>query len=350
MQSSFLGPKKKILITGGAGFIGSNLISKLLQNKNYKIFNLDKLSYASSKFEIKDITTYSKSFIEEHYELLQVDLSDSNKTTDAVKYVDPDLVFHLAAESHVDRSIKGPGEFMNSNIVGTYNLLYSLRNHFEKLSPERQNSFKLIHISTDEVFGELGVNGYFSEISQYSPRSPYSASKAASDHLVNAWFHTYGLPSIITNCCNNYGPRQFPEKLIPLVISKALTNESIPMFGQGENIRDWLFVDDHISALLLIAEKANAGKHYCIGAGQEYSNKEVIHMICDILDKKLPHKFSYKSLIKSVDDRLGHDFRYAIDSSKLKNDLAWQPKFNFKTGIQITIDWYLKNMKWIVQD
>ena len=349
MQSTFLTTKKKILVTGGAGFIGSNLISKLIEKRNCKIYNLDKLSYASSKYDTNDIFTNKKSSLE-HYEFLKVDLVDSNNTLDAIKYADPDLVFHLAAESHVDRSIKGPIEFINSNIIGTYNLLHSLRNHYEKLSPERQKNFKLIHISTDEVFGELGFTGYFSESSQYSPRSPYSASKAASDHLVNAWFHTYGLPSIITNCCNNYGPRQFPEKLIPLVMSKALSNQYIPMFGEGENIRDWLYVEDHISALLLIAEKGMAGEHFCIGAGEEYSNKDVINIICEILDKKRSNKLSYKRLIKSVDDRLGHDFRYAIDSSKLKNDLDWKPKYNFKIGIQRTIDWYLKNMQWLVPD
>jgi len=350
MKSSFFETKTKILITGGAGFIGSNLIRKLIDNSSYKIYNLDKLSYASSKFDINDISNHSNTFIDQHYEFLKVDLVDSNKTSEAIKYADPDLVFHLAAESHVDRSIKGPSEFINSNIIGTYNLLQSLRNHYEKLSLERQSSFKLIHISTDEVFGELGDSGYFSETSQYSPRSPYSASKAASDHLVNSWFHTYGFPSIITNCCNNYGPRQFPEKLIPLVISKALNNQNIPMFGQGENIRDWLFVDDHINALLLIAANAAAGQHFCIGGGEEYANKDVINIICDILDKKRPNKLPYKRLIKSVDDRLGHDFRYAIDSSKLKNELGWKPKYNFKTGIQLTIEWYLENSKWIVQD
>ncbi|AIQ98281.1 dTDP-glucose 4,6-dehydratase [Prochlorococcus sp. MIT 0801] len=350
MQSSFLGKQRKILVTGGAGFIGSNLISKLINNRNFKIYNLDKLSYASSKYNIDDFFVHSKSLIEQNYELLEVDLVDANKTTDAIKYSDPDLVFHLAAESHVDRSIKGPNEFINSNIVGTYNLLNSLRNHYETLPEDRQLCFKLIHISTDEVFGELGVTGYFSETSQYCPRSPYSASKAGSDHLVNSWFHTYGLPSIITNCCNNYGPRQFPEKLIPLVISRALNNRDIPMFGQGENIRDWLFVDDHISALLLIAEKAYAGQRFCIGAGEEYSNKEVINMICDILDHKKPNHYPYKNLVKSVEDRLGHDYRYAIDSSKLKRELGWRPKYNFKIGIEKTVDWYLKNMQWIAQD
>ena len=350
MKSSFLETKKKILVTGGAGFIGSNLIRKLIGNRNFKIYNLDKLSYASSKFDIHDISNHSHTLIEHNYEFLEVDLVDFNQTLEAIEYADPDLVFHLAAESHVDRSIKGPSEFINSNIIGTYNLLYALRNHYENLSQDRQSFFKLIHISTDEVFGELGDSGYFSEASQYSPRSPYSASKAASDHLVNAWFNTYGLPSIITNCCNNYGPRQFPEKLIPLVISKALTNQDIPMFGQGENIRDWLFVDDHISALLLIAANATAGQHFCIGGGEEYANKYVINIICDILDEKRPNDFPYKRLIKSVDDRLGHDFRYAIDSSKLKKELGWEPKYNFKTGIQLTIEWYLKNIKWIVQD
>ncbi len=349
MYSSFLASHKRVLITGGAGFIGSNLVIKLLHYKNFQIFNLDKLTYASSKYDINDILTNTEGSLENH-EFLGVDLVDSNKTLNAIKYADPDLVFHLAAESHVDRSISGPIEFINSNIVGTYNLLNSLRNHYEKLSPERQKNFKLIHISTDEVFGELGLSGYFSESSQYSPRSPYSASKAASDHLVNAWFHTYGLPSVITNCCNNYGPRQFPEKLIPVVISKALSKQNIPMFAQGENIRDWLYVEDHISALLLIAEKGEAGEHFCIGAGEEYSNKEVINIICDILDEKRPDKFSYNRLITSVDDRLGHDFRYAIDSSKLKKNLAWKPKYNFKEGIQITIDWYLKNTQWLVQD
>ena len=239
-----------------------------------------------------------------------------------------------------------PEIFIESNIIGTFNLLESLRSHWENLSTKRKDDFLILHISTDEVFGSLGKNGLFSAISPYNPRSPYSASKASSDHLVKSWYYTYGLPSIITNCSNNYGPWQFPEKLIPLAINKAINGEKIPLYGDGSNVRDWLFVDDHIDALLLVASKALIGKRYCIGGSSEKTNREVLETICEILDKSISRATSFKELITNVKDRPGHDFRYSIDSSLIQNELGWAPKYNFNQGIEKTVNWYLKNTTW----
>ena len=336
----------RVLITGGYGFIGGNLIRKLLLNSSLNIFNIDKLGYASDQFAIKNLLSKMKNEQKERYKFFKINLCNLKEVEELINYIRPDLIFHLAAESHVDRSIQSPSGFIDSNIIGTFNLLYSSRKLFDSFSDEDQNKFKLIHVSTDEVFGTLGVIGQFSENSPYSPRSPYSASKAASDHLVNAWHHTYGLPTITTNCSNNYGPWQFPEKLIPLAINKAINGEKIPLYGDGSNVRDWLFVDDHIDALLIVASKALIGKRYCIGGSSEKTNREVLETICEILDKSISRATSFKKLITNVKDRPGHDFRYSIDSSLIQNELGWAPKYNFNQGIEKTVNWYLKNPIW----
>jgi len=345
-MESLLKNHYRVLITGGYGFIGGNLIRKLLLNSSLKIFNVDKLGYASDQCAINNLLSNMKSEEKKRYKFFHVNLCNSKEVEELVNSVKPDLVFHLAAESHVDRSIQSPSDFIDSNIIGTFNLLYSVRKLFESFSDKDQNKFKLIHVSTDEVFGTLGLKGRFSEISPYSPRSPYSASKAASDHLVNAWHYTYGLPTIITNCSNNYGPWQFPEKLIPLAINKAINGEKIPLYGDGSNVRDWLFVDDHIDALIMVASKALIGKRYCIGGSSEKTNREVLETICDILDKSIARETSFKKLITNIKDRPGHDFRYSIDSSLIQNELGWAPKYNFNQGIEKTIKWYLKNLSW----
>lgn len=330
----------RILVTGGAGFIGSCLVRRLLNTSKAKVFNVDKLSYASDLSSIQRSTNAEKHF---H---MQVNLNDYEKTFSAVKEADPDIIFHLAAESHVDRSIENSKPFLESNIIGTFNILESTRKHWENMKLSRREKFKFIHISTDEVFGSLGLEGKFSEKTAYDPRSPYSATKAASDHICNAWFHTYNLPIIRTNCSNNYGPYQFPEKLIPLIIIKALRKEEIPIYGDGKNIRDWLFVEDHVDALLLAMQKGKIGSNYCIGGNNEKTNIEIATSICKLLDKKKPSNESYENLIKYVKDRPGHDKRYAIDSSLIKRELGWKAKNSFQEGIVKTIEWYLSNQSW----
>ncbi len=338
--------RRNILITGGAGFIGGAVIRRLLKNTNFKIFNLDKIGYAS------DLTSIEKTLLEldtkneDRYKLLNVDLSNFSDTSNALNFSNPDLIMHLAAESHVDRSIQGPLTFIQSNILGTFNLLEATRNYYEKLNGSKKESFKFHHISTDEVFGSLGINGKFSESSQYDPRSPYSASKASSDHLVSSWFHTYGLPAVITNCSNNYGPWQFPEKFIPVIIMNALADEEIPIYGDGLNIRDWLFVEDHVTGLLKVLHDGRIGQKYCIGGNSEKTNNEVANIICEILDNLIPRKKSYKTLIIEVNDRKGHDRRYAINAKKIKKELGWEPSIDFKDGINKTIKWYIKNYDW----
>jgi len=345
-MESLLKNHYRVLITGGYGFIGGNLIRKLLLNSSLKIFNVDKLGYASDQYAINNLLSNMQSEEQKRYKFFHINLCNLKDVEELINFTKPDLVFHLAAESHVDRSIQKPSDFIDSNINGTFNLLYAVRKLFDSFSDEDQNKFKLIHVSTDEVFGTLGVIGQFSENSPYSPRSPYSASKAASDHLVNAWHHTYGLPTITTNCSNNYGPWQFPEKLIPLAINRAINGENIPLYGDGSNVRDWLFVDDHIDALLMVASKALIGKRYCIGGSNEKTNREVLETICEILDQSISKETSFKKLIKNVEDRPGHDFRYSIDSSLIQNELGWAPKYNFNQGIKKTVNWYLKNLLW----
>ncbi|MCP9794253.1 MULTISPECIES: dTDP-glucose 4,6-dehydratase [Synechococcus] len=330
-------PLSRVLVTGGAGFIGGALVRRLLVESSAMVFNLDKLSYAS------DLTSIGSN---PRHQLLQVDLVDPEATMAAIKRADPDLVFHLAAESHVDRSISGPGAFIESNISGTFNLLQAVRAHWEQLPKERQEHFRFHHISTDEVFGSLGPTGCFSETTPYDPRSPYSASKAASDHLVSAWHHTYGLPVVLTNCSNNYGPWQFPEKLIPVVILKAVAGEPIPLYGDGANVRDWLYVEDHVEALLLAATRGRLGESYCVGGHGERSNKQVVQTICSLLDELRPQGAPHAGLITPVADRPGHDRRYAIDPTRISSELGWRPAHAFEQSLATTVNWYLDNLAW----
>ena len=338
--------KKRILITGGSGFIGSNLIRKLLLQTKAKLFNLDKLSYASDETSLEKFLVQNNLNIEDRYKFINSDLSNINQTKKAIFHTQPDIIFHLAAESHVDRSIDNPAPFIESNIIGTFNLLESSRIFYKDLSPEKKKIFKFHHISTDEVFGSLGQTGKFNEKSLYDPRSPYSASKASSDHLVSAWFHSFNLPVLVTNCSNNYGPRQFPEKLIPNIIFKALNNQKIPIYGDGKNIRDWIYVDDHIEALLLVNKEAKAGKKYCIGGSNERSNLELCKLVCNILDKLRPSTKPYRDLITFVEDRPGHDKRYSIDNNLIETDFSWAPKYSLEEGLNKTIKWYLENEVW----
>ena len=273
-------------------------------------------------------------------------MNDKNSIEDLISEIKPDLIIHLAAESHVDRSIENSKPFIESNIIGTFNILEIAKNHWQNLEKKIKNDFRFIHVSTDEVFGSLGKKGYFSENTPYNPRSPYSASKAASDHLANAWFHTYGFPVIRTNCSNNFGPYQFPEKLIPLSILKGLDQKPIPIYGDGGNIRDWLFVEDHIDALLLVINRGKIGQNYCIGGNNEKNNLEIANKICDLLDNKLMTNTSHKRLIEFVSDRPGHDRRYAINFDLIKKELGWLPKHSFEKAIEKTVDWYLNNKDW----
>ena len=347
--SKLINGKRKILVTGGAGFIGSTLIRRLLVETDSIIFNLDKIGYSSDLSSINKLISNKKEELSDRYSLLKVDLKDYSNTSDAIKEADPDIIFHLAAESHVDRSIDSPSAFINNNIVGTYNLLQASLIYFESLKRDNKDNFRFHHISTDEVYGSLGEKGSFNEGTKYDPRSPYSASKAASDHLVNAWFHTYSFPIIVTNCSNNFGPWQFPEKLIPLTILKAISNKNIPLYGNGTNIRDWLYVEDHIDALILSVIKGEIGKSYCIGGYGEKSNIEVVNKICEYLDKKIPKSLSYKEQIKFVNDRPGHDWRYSIDSTLITKELGWRPKNTFNEALFKTIQWYLDNQDWCIK-
>ena len=341
----------RVLVTGGAGFIGGALVRRLLADTTATIFNLDKCGYASDLTGIEQVLTALGSAAqtpqgESRHQLLRVDLVNAEATADAVRKADPDLVLHLAAESHVDRSIDGPAAFIESNVNGTFHLLQTVRGHWEGLPLDRQQRFRLHHISTDEVFGSLGPMGRFSETTPYDPRSPYSASKAASDHLVNAWHHTYGLPVVLTNCSNNYGPWQFPEKLIPVVILKALAGEPIPLYGDGANVRDWLYVEDHVDALLLAATKGDVGRSYCVGGHGERTNKQVVEAICQALDQLLPAGAPHSRLITPVSDRPGHDRRYAIDPTRMRDELGWRPKETFESGLEATFGWYVAQREW----
>ena len=344
--ADLVGSRRRILVTGGAGFIGGAVVRRLLRESDVIVFNLDKMGYASDLTSIEEELTTLGSDQADRHQLLKVDLANADAVRDAVQIADPDLVMHLAAESHVDRSIAGPGVFIESNVTGTYNLLQAVRDHHEGLSDERQTQFRLHHISTDEVFGSLGAEGRFCETTPYDPRSPYSSSKAASDHLVSAWHHTYGLPVVLTNCSNNYGPWQFPEKLIPLVTLKGAEGESIPLYGDGLNIRDWLYVEDHVDALLLAACRGEAGSNYCIGGHGETTNKAIVHAICSQLDEQCPRNFPHSNLITKVADRPGHDRRYAINSSFISQKLGWRPRHNLEEGLKATVRWYLEHQGW----
>lgn len=339
----------KILVTGGAGFIGSAVIRHIIKNTQDSVINLDKLTYAGN---LDSLTSISDS---ERYSFEQVDICNADELKRVFAEHQPDAIMHLAAESHVDRSIDGPAEFIQTNIVGTYNLLEVARAYWTTLPESRKQVFRFHHISTDEVYGDLeGTTDLFTETTAYAPSSPYSASKASSDHLVRAWQRTYGLPTLITNCSNNYGPYHFPEKLIPLVILNALDGKDLPIYGKGDQIRDWLYVEDHAQALYKVVTQGKVGETYNIGGHNEKQNIEVVRTICAILDELQPQANGqpYESLISFVKDRPGHDLRYAIDASKIDQALCWTPEQSFETGIRKTVEWYLDNLEWCrrVQD
>ena len=332
-----------ILITGGYGFIGSNFIQYILANTKYRnVINLDKLTYAGNLNNLLDIQK------DERYIFIQGDICDHNCVRNIFKEYFPSVVVHFAAESHVDRSIDGPLKFIQTNIIGTSVLLQESLDYYIHLNKSFRSKFKFHHISTDEVFGSLGEGGYFSESTAYDPSSPYSASKASSDHLVRAWHRTFGLPVTISNCSNNYGPYQFPEKLIPLMILNCLAEKPLPVYGTGENVRDWLYVQDHCDAINMVLQKGIVGETYNVGGNNEIPNIQIVSDICTILDEVKPAESgnSYHQLITFVKDRPGHDFRYAIDSTKIKQDLGWQPHKTFQSGLRKTINWYLDNKDW----
>jgi dTDP-glucose 4,6-dehydratase len=331
----------KILVTGGAGFIGSALVRHLIADTEHEVLVLDKLTYAGNVGSLAAVASHSR------YQFSRTDICDRHAIFDLFESFSPDAVMHLAAESHVDRSIDGPAEFLTTNVIGTYVLLEAALNHWRRLGP-RATGFRFLHISTDEVFGALTDDGQFTEQSRYDPRSPYSATKAASDHLVRAWGHTYGLPVLVTNCSNNYGPYQFPEKLIPMTIIKGLAGEPMPVYGRGLNVRDWLYVEDHAQALTLVLEGGRVGETYNIGGKAERRNIDVVGAICDLMDSltRCPIGGPHRKLIHFVADRPGHDFRYAIDFGKIASELGWSPRHSFQTGLAATVNWYLENRAW----
>lgn len=339
----------RILLTGGAGFIGSAVVRHIIKNTDDEVLNLDKLTYAGNLESLNEISGNPR------YQFQQVDICDADKLADVFTMFKPDVVMHLAAESHVDRSIDGPTAFIQTNIVGTYTLLEAARQYWQGLEESKKTHFRFHHISTDEVYGDLeGTTDLFTETTSYAPSSPYSASKASSDHLVRAWHRTYGLPTIVTNCSNNYGPYHFPEKLIPLVILNALDGKPLPIYGKGDQIRDWLFVEDHARALYKVVTEGVVGETYNVGGHNEKQNIEVVKTICKILDELKPQANgqTYESLITFVKDRPGHDLRYAIDATKIAKELGWVPEETFETGIRKTVLWYLENLEWCrrVQD
>jgi len=332
----------KLLVTGGAGFIGSALIRQLLAHTAHQIVNVDCLTYAAS------LASLEAAEGDRRYQFEKINICDAEALAGVFRKHQPDGVLHLAAESHVDRSIDGPGEFIQTNIVGTFRLLETALGYWQGLPQERRERFRFHHVSTDEVYGSLGETGYFTETTAYAPNSPYSASKASSDHLVRAWHHTYKLPVVITNCSNNYGPYQFPEKLIPVMILNALEGKPLPIYGQGTNVRDWLYVEDHARALWRVFEKGANGEQYNIGGHNEMRNIDLVRQICTLLDARRPDPEGrpYERLITFVEDRKGHDLRYAIDASKIERELGWRPQETFESGIAKTVDWYLDHLDW----
>jgi dTDP-glucose 4,6-dehydratase len=333
---------RTILVTGGAGFIGSALVRHLIRETKSRVVVVDKLTYAGNLDSLAEVSGDTR------YRLERVDICDAAALARVFKQHSPHTVIHLAAESHVDRSIDGPADFIQTNVVGTFTLLQAARAHWESLSGERRDAFRFVHVSTDEVFGSLGAEGRFTESTPYAPNSPYAASKAGSDHLVRAWHHTYGLPCITTNSSNNYGPYQFPEKLIPLIILNGIAGRRLPVYGKGENVRDWLYVEDHARALALVARAGKVGETYNVGGGAERKNIDVVRAICALLDELAPNAKIGKreSLIEFVTDRPGHDLRYAIDSAKIKRELTWSASESFESGLRKTVAWYLANQPW----
>ena len=332
---------KTVLVTGGAGFIGSALVRHLLAESDWRVVNVDCLTYAGN------LESLGPAGRDQRHCFANVDICDSAAVRRLLEEYRPRGILHLAAESHVDRSIDGPSEFVRTNVMGTFALLQEALRYWRQIPVESRGSFRFLHVSTDEVFGSLGPEGSFSESTPYHPNSPYSATKAASDHLVRAWFHTYGLPTLVTNCSNNYGPCQFPEKLIPLVIQRALAGRPLPVYGTGANIRDWLFVDDHVRGILAAFDRGVPGETYCIGGGAERTNLQVVEAICGLLDELCPRSPGvYRDLVEFVPDRPGHDHRYAIDATKITRELAWSPQESFETGIRRTVTWYIENQEW----
>ncbi len=330
----------RILVTGGAGFIGSALVRRLIEHTDHQVLVFDKLTYAGVLSSLEQVASGNR------YGFTQADICDADAVAKALADFQPDVVAHLAAESHVDRSIDGPSAFVQTNLVGTFVMLSQVLDYWRALPERRKADFRFHHISTDEVFGSLGSIGRFTETTAYDPRSPYSASKAGSDHLVRAWGHTYGLPVLVTNCSNNYGPYHFPEKLIPLIIIRALNGQPLPVYGDGSNVRDWLFVDDHARALQAVFERGEPGQTYNVGGDAERKNIEVVQLICSTLDRLRPKAGHYADQITFVTDRPGHDHRYAIDASKIRADLGWAPSVTFEQGIEQTVTWYLENQSW----
>ncbi|MBN2974423.1 dTDP-glucose 4,6-dehydratase [Roseomonas aeriglobus] len=332
----------KILVTGGAGFIGSALVRHLIANTAHDVIVLDALTYAGTLSALAPVADSPR------YRFVRADICDAAVVRTAIEEFRPDVITHLAAESHVDRSIDGPRAFIQTNLIGTYTMLAAALEYWRRLDADGQGAFRFHHISTDEVFGSLGETGLFTEDTPYDPRSPYSASKAGSDHLVSAWGHTYGLPVLITNCSNNYGPYHFPEKMIPLMIVKALSGETLPIYGQGENVRDWLYVEDHVTALTAVFERGVAGRRYNIGGNAERRNIDVVEELCRILDHLRPRSDgrSYAQQIGFVADRPGHDLRYAIDATRIRDELGWEPLQSFESGLEATVRWYLDNERW----
>ena len=328
-------------VTGGAGFIGSALVRDLVKTGDDQIVTIDKLTYAGSLENFNEIQGANNHVFE------QVDICDAVGISALFDKYKPTTVYHLAAESHVDRSIDGPADFIQTNLVGTFTMLQAALEYWRTLPDDQQKSFRFLHISTDEVYGELGAEGLFSETSSYEPSSPYSASKAGSDHLARAWQRTYGLPVLVTNCSNNYGPNQFPEKLLPVIILNALQGRDLPVYGNGLNIRDWLYVHDHAAALRLVVEKGRVGETYMIGGRAEQTNIHMVKAICKILDKKFPHKAPHEQLIKYVTDRPGHDARYAVDCRKIEQELGWSQSVTLEQGLEKTVTWYLDNLDWV---
>jgi dTDP-glucose 4,6-dehydratase len=330
----------RIIVTGGAGFIGSALVRHLVLEKQYDVLTIDALTYAGCMASLKEVEGAA------NHQFLQANICDRAAMDAAITNFKPDRIMHLAAESHVDRSITGASDFIQTNIVGTFTLLEAARAYWSGLPTEEQESFRFLHVSTDEVYGSLGATGLFEEETPYDPSSPYSASKAASDHLAKAWHRTYGMPIVVSNCSNNYGPYHFPEKLIPLTILNALAGRPLPIYGKGENVRDWLYVDDHARALDLIAERGRLGETYNVGGRNERQNIEVVKRICEVLDELVPAEQKRENLIQFVTDRPGHDARYAIDATKLESELGWLAQESFETGIRKTVQWYLDNEWW----